>query len=326
MVNKIIIIFISLLILFVYTKMNKSYKLDNDRDDYKMVKKYLLNDNIENIENNINNKLPILWILLEHNPNARNWLSFGSRLTNNLNQPYMYNTIKSIINKCNKSFNICVIDDESIKTIIPEWNVNMKILSEPIKSKMRELAKANILNKYGGMFVPASFICFKDLIHIYNNMTNDNKMFVGEFINNTISSENLQYLPDSKIIGSNKNNELLNNYIKYLEHNISNDYTSESIFKGDNNNWLNNNVKNEKINLLKSELIGVKDFKNNPVTINDLFSNNYVEFNPNFYGVYIPNNEIIKRNNYNWFSKLSKDKSFKVDNLLGTLLRVSCDI
>lgn len=326
MVNKIIIIFISLLILFVYTKMNKSYKLDNDRDDYKMVKKYLLNDNIENIENNINNKLPILWILLEHNPNARNWLSFGSRLTNNLNQPYMYNTIKSIINKCNKSFNICVIDDESIKTIIPEWNVNMKILSEPIKSKMRELAKANILNKYGGMFVPASFICFKDLIHIYNNMTNDNKMFVGEFINNTISSENLQYLPDSKIIGSNKNNELLNNYIKYLEYNISNDYTSESIFKGDNNNWLNNNVKNEKINLLKSELIGVKDFKNNPVTINDLFSNNYVEFNPNFYGVYIPNNEIIKRNNYNWFSKLSKDKSFKVDNLLGTLLRVSSDI
>jgi hypothetical protein len=200
----------------------------------------------------------------------------------------------------------------------------MKLLSEPIKCKMRELAKANILKKYGGMFIPPSFICYKDPIDIYYHMINNNKMFVGEFINNTLSSEYYQYLPNSKIIGSNKNNEFLNNYINYLENSISNDYTSESIFLGDVNNWLDENIKNGNINILQGELIGVKDINNNPVTIEQLFSNNYVEFNPKFYGVYIPNNEIIIRNNYNWFSKLSSEQSVKVENLLGTLLKISC--
>lgn len=321
MINKFFSILILLIIIYIHSRIKNNEKTNRENEDYKIVKKYMFN---KNISNNSNSKLPILWILLEHKPNARDWLSFGSRLTNNLNQPYLYNTIKSIINNCHKSFNIYVIDDNSIQTIIPEWNIDMKLLSEPIKCKMRELAKANILKKYGGMFIPPSFICYKDPIDIYYNMINNNKMFVGEFINNTLSSEYYQYLPSSKIIGSSKNNEFLNNYINFLENMISNDYTSESIFLGDVNNWLDENIKNGNINILKGELIGVKDINNNPVTIEQLFSNNYVEFNPKFYGVYIPNNEIIIRNNYNWFSKLSSEQSVKVENLLGTLLKISC--
>lgn len=324
MINKFFIILILLIIIYIHSRIKNNEKINRENEDYKIVEKYMFNNNISNNYNNSNSKLPIMWILLEHKPNARDWLSFGSRLTNNLNQPYLYNTIKSIINKCHKSFNICVIDDNSIKTIIPEWNIDMKLLSEPIKCKMRELAKANILKKYGGMFIPPSFICYKNPIDIYYNMINNNKMFVGEFINNTISSEYYQYIPSSQIIGSSKNNEFLNNYINYLENMISNDYTSESIFLGDVNNWLDENIKNGNINILKGELIGVKDINNNPVTIEQLFSNNYVEFNPKFYGVYIPNNEIIIRNNYNWFSKLSSEQSVKVENLLGTLLKISC--
>ena len=315
MVNNIIIILIFLLIIFVYEKIINNDKLNINNLHYNLVNKHLLN--------NLNHKLPILWILVEHKPNTRDWLSFGSRLTNNINQPYMKTTIKSILKNCSKSFNICIIDDNSIKNIIPEWNIDMNLLTEPIKCKMRELAKANILKKYGGMFIPPTFICFKDLINLYNNMTNHDKMFVGEFLNKTSSSEHSEYLPNSKIIGSNKNNDMLIKYIHYLEKMISNDYTEESVFLGDINNWLYDNIKNGNLDLLQSQYIGVKDFNNNPVTIDDLFSNNYIEFNPNFYGVYIPNDDIIKRKNYNWFSKLSNEQSIKVDNLLGTLLNIS---
>jgi hypothetical protein len=325
MLNKIFVMLIFLLVLFIYTKMKNNDKIDRENKDYNIVKKYLLKDlDNKNNLNNLNSKLPILWILVEHRPNARNWLSFGSRLTNNLNQPYLNTSIKSIVNKCNKSFNVCIIDDNSIESILPEWNIDMKLLSEPIKCKMRELAKANILKKYGGMFVPPSFICFKDLIEIYNDMTSNNKMFVGEFLNKTLSSEYKEYLPSSIIIGSPKNNEILNTYINYLENMISNDYTAESVFLGNINNWLNVNVEKNNINLLESEYIGVKDLNDNPVTIEKLFSNNYIEFNPKFYGVYVPNNEIIKRNNYNWFSKLSNEQSVNVESLLGTLLKISC--
>jgi len=315
MVNNIIIILIFLLIIFVYEKIINNDKLNINNLHYKLVNKHLLN--------NLNHKLPILWILVEHKPNTRDWLSFGSRLTNNINQPYMKTTIKSILKNCSKSFNICIIDDNSIKNIIPEWNIDMNLLTEPIKCKMRELAKANILKKYGGMFIPPTFICFKDLINLYNNMTNHDKMFVGEFLNKTSSSEHSEYLPNSKIIGSNKNNDMLIKYIHYLEKMISNDYTEESVFLGDINNWLYDNIQNGNLDLLQSQYIGVKDLNNNPVTIDDLFSNNYIEFNPNFYGVYIPNDDIIKRKNYNWFSKLSNEQSIKVDNLLGTLLNIS---
>jgi len=318
MVNNIIIILIFLLIIFVYEKIINNDKLNINNLHYNLVNKHLLN--------NLNHKLPILWILVEHKPNTRDWLSFGSRLTNNINQPYMKTTIKSILKNCSKSFNICIIDDNSIKNIIPEWNIDMNLLTEPIKCKMRELAKANILKKYGGMFIPPTFICFKDLINLYNNMTNHDKMFVGEFLNKTSSSEHSEYLPNSKIIGSNKNNDMLIKYIHYLEKMISNDYTEESVFLGDINNWLYDNIKNGNLDLLQSQYIGVKDFNNNPVTIDDLFSNNYIEFNPNFYGVYIPNDDIIKRKNYNWFSKLSNEQSIKVDNLLGTLLNISSSI
>jgi hypothetical protein len=315
MVNNIIIILIFLLIIFVYEKIINNDKLNINNLHYNLVNKHLLN--------NLNHKLPILWILVEHKPNTRDWLSFGSRLTNNINQPYMKTTIKSILKNCSKSFNICIIDDNSIKNIIPEWNIDMNLLTEPIKCKMRELAKANILKKYGGMFIPPTFICFKDLINLYNNMTNHDKMFVGEFLNKTSSSEHSEYLPNSKIIGSNKNNDMLIKYIHYLEKMISNDYTEESVFLGDINNWLYDNIQNGNLDLLQSQYIGVKDLNNNPVTIDDLFSNNYIEFNPNFYGVYIPNDDIIKRKNYNWFSKLSNEQSIKVDNLLGTLLNIS---
>ena len=68
-----------------------------------LIKQYLLNDSLEDI------KKPILWIHIAHEKNARWWQSFYSRSTEYLNQPYIFLTIRSIIQHCADDFHICLI-------------------------------------------------------------------------------------------------------------------------------------------------------------------------------------------------------------------------
>ena len=77
--------------------------------------------------------------------NSRLWSSFYSRTSHELNQPYLHLTIKSIIEKCGESFNICLIDDQSFEKIIPGWTINLDNLASPIKNHIRQLALARML-------------------------------------------------------------------------------------------------------------------------------------------------------------------------------------
>ena len=73
-------------ILTVLGILYEKYKIKFVPDEelcYDLIKKYLLNSN-----EYLGGK-PILWIHSTHNINARNWKNFGSRNTNNLNQPYI---------------------------------------------------------------------------------------------------------------------------------------------------------------------------------------------------------------------------------------------
>ena len=76
-------------------------------------------------------------------------------------------TIKSLIDKCGKDFNILLIDDESFMKLIPGWNIDLNKIGDPIKGKIRRLALARILKYYGGMIVPSSFVCFFRLAFEY---------------------------------------------------------------------------------------------------------------------------------------------------------------
>ena len=55
---------------------------------YEMVKHHLLTD-----RHNSRRHLPIIWIHLNTELNARNWESFYSRTSNSVNQPYMLSLI-----------------------------------------------------------------------------------------------------------------------------------------------------------------------------------------------------------------------------------------
>lgn len=300
----------------VYERIKRSYLFDEDTRDYELVKKYLLNDS-----SLARSKYPIIWIHLNYEPNARKWLNFGSRLTENLNQPYLYLTIKSIIDKCGSHFNICLIDDNSFEKIIPGWTIDMNRIADPIKCKVRELAMARILKHYGGIRLPSGFLCMKNLADMYYMMTSSGDMFVGELKNENSSSTYVETYPSSKIMGCSKNCEIIERYIVYLETMISSDYTAESKFLGSENRWLYEEmIKNNKLKQIPCELLGVKDTKNTIVTLERLMGNTYIDFVPTILGLCIPEREILKRTKFEWFSRLSSKQALSCDNILGKLL------
>ena len=112
-------------------------------DDYGEVKKYLLKD--KSLDKS---KKPILWIHNAYEKNDRNWLDFGARNSNELNKPVIYLTVQSIITKCDRSFRICLIDDNSFMNLIPGWNIDFDKISEPSKSYYREIAQLHLLHIY----------------------------------------------------------------------------------------------------------------------------------------------------------------------------------
>ena len=96
-----------------------------------------------------------------------------------------------------------LIDDNSFDKIIPNWCLNLNTIAIPIRSHIRLLALSTILNIYGGILVPSSFICFKSLKEIYYSNINKNKMFVGEFANKAANQafENKNVIPSPILMG-----------------------------------------------------------------------------------------------------------------------------
>ncbi len=79
-----IILFAILIILgYFYRRFEDKRIREEDGEDYDAIRKYLLNDKTLGKE-----KKPILWVHVPYEYNSRNWLSFGSRSSFELNQPF----------------------------------------------------------------------------------------------------------------------------------------------------------------------------------------------------------------------------------------------
>jgi len=316
----------------VYNEFKRKY-LDDENDHYKIVKKYLLNDTDEFLKKLPDSKLPIIWIHSKYEVNARNWVDFYSRNTKDLNQPYKELTLKTIIDKCGSDFNICLINDESFSDLIPNWNIDIHKVADPIKSNIRELAIAKILDTYGGMLLPDSFICLDSLKYIYNTGIQDDKMFVGELLhtNNVNTPEcNMEtrnnYYPSTKLMGCAKECQTMKCYINMLETLISQDSTADSVFTGEIQLWLNEKVKMQGINIITSEYLGGRDNNGKIVTLDELMGSSFIEFHDSMLGIYIPDNELLLRSKYSWLSRMSSQQVLESNNVLGKYLVLASGI
>lgn len=309
--NYIILCIIIIALGILYQKYCEKQSLIEPGDSFSEIRKYLLNES-----SLAKSKKPILWIHVPHEYNSREWLSFGSRSSFEVNQPYLYLTVRSIIKQCDQSFYICIIDDKSFANLIPGWNIDLSIVADPILSNIRQLSMAKLIHAYGGINVPISFLCCRDLIGLYEKETNGDTMFVCENVNMNITSTTDLFSCDARFFGAKKNNDILAQYIEFMQRQISDDYTAQSEFLGELDSWCNKRVTAKRLRLIPGTDVGIKTIDEEPVTVDTLLSEDYIHFYPKMYGIWIPADQILKRVKYEWFARMSVNQIFQGNFIL----------
>jgi hypothetical protein len=257
----------------------------------------------------VNSTLPILWIHVPFEYNARHWASFGSRSSTDINQPYFELTLRSIIKNCDDSFKICLIDDGSFEKLIPNWSVKLNKLSDPVLPYVRQLGILQLLHRYGGMVVPPSFLCFKDLMPLYEKGLSNTSMFVGENVNTNVTSN--EFSPDIHFMGAVKESPVIENFIEFLRRTISTDYTAQPDFNGEFSQWIINHASS--ISIIPGNMLGTQTSNGAPVLVDNLLSQTPISFYSGAYGIWIPSNDILKRRHYEWFSRMDAQQIFDSD-------------
>ena len=292
-------------------------------DEYEMIRQYLLNESPLYGFNK-----PKLWIHSKYEINARKWKSFQSRNSTDLNQPYLHLTIKTIINHCGDDFNVCLIDDETFSNLIPSWDINVNLLAEPMKSHYRELGMANLLYLYGGLVVPNSFICTKNLKSLYDATISNGQPFVCENLNKSVNlakqKHKMLFTPNGFFMGASKNNEAIRELIDYLQKRNKNPhFSSEVEFLGETQQCYIEMINAQKMTLIGGELIGLKTNKRKPILLDDLMGDAYLDLSPNSLGIYIPADELLIRTKYQWYTVLPTDDVLRASPIISKYIMAS---
>ena len=316
--NLFILFFILLVLGILYRRFEDKMAREESSDIYESIQKYLLDDDTLG-----KSKKPILWIHVPYEYNSRNWLSFGSRSSFDLNQPYLYLTVRSIIARCDKSFTICIIDDTSFKKLIPGWNINMTSISDPILSNMRMLGMMKLLYIYGGMHCPISFLCLKDLNGLYIKGTRGEKMFVCETVDRNVTSTDVDFYPNLSFCGAPKECETVRELCNFIQRTASHDYTADTKFLGEFDKWSKERIHSGKINMIEGVEIGTKTVDEKQIIVDDLISNNYLDLYQGTYGILIPAEEILSRHKFEWFARMSPKQVMESDTIIGNYILLS---
>lgn len=303
---------------------NKFKAQFEDRDEYDLVRQYLLNESPL-----YGNNKPKIWIHTKYEYNTRVWKSFQSRSSYDLNQPYIHMTIKTIVDHCGDDFHICLIDDDTFSKLIPSWNLDIKNIAEPFKSRARAVGIAELIYYYGGMALPNSFLCMRPLRDFYFNATVNDKPFACEGVNRTANvlrqgDRRLAFLPDLRIMGANKNDPTIKEYIQYLKEKIQTPHFSgDRDLLGEDSYWALDQVEAGKMNLVGGELVGVKTNDKKPVLIENLMEEEYLNMSKECVGIAIPDEDILLRTKYQWFAVMDSRQILDSNFILSKYARAA---
>lgn len=317
--NLIIILSIVCVLLFLHRRMLEKNGRDMEKADYRAIRDILE----EQRDDLAQSKKPLVWIHIPYEYNSRNWQSFGSRSSYDLNQPYLYVTIQTIINRCAGDFRICIIDDSAFEKLIPDWKIDMKLISNPISQKIRALGMVKLLYIYGGINLPVSFLCLRDLMPLYLDCISGDKPFVSENIDRNMTSSKFSFYPNMNFMGAPRKNQTILKLIEFMQRTISNDFTADSVFKGDFDRWIEARVREQKINNLSGYLIGVKDINGDTIAVEELMGNSPIKFSTKMYGIWIPAHDLLSRRKFEWFTRLSVNQLLESNTILSKYILMS---
>jgi hypothetical protein len=172
----------------------------------------------------------------------------------------------------------------------------------------RQLGISKILYEYGGLIVPPSFLCMRNLISLYEMAENNNKMVICETINRNITSTTKEFFPNMNFMAAPKGAQVVGELVDFIERTMKRDYTAQAEFLGEFDRWCEYRVRKNKIIKVDGKLIGTKDMNDKMVLLDDLMSNEYIDFYADAYGIYIPADEILNRRHYEWFARMSQEQ------------------
>lgn len=313
-----ILMFVLFVVGFLYRRYEDKLAREERRDNYQAIQEYLLDgDTLDK------SKKPILWIYVPYEFNARQWQSFGSRTSMELNQPYLELTVRSIIQHCKDSFTICMYDDATFPKLLPMWNIDLRKLADPLLSNMRQLGAMKLIHRYGGLHCPISFLCMKDLAGLYSKGTRNGKMFVCEMVNRNKTSQDADFYPSMSFCGAPKECETVAELCHYIQTLASHDQSAETAFLGQFDRWTMKRAEQGQVNVIEGTDIGTKTIGEKPILVDDLMSNHYLDLYKGAYGLYVPAHELLKRLNYGWFVRSSAKQVLESDTILGNYLLLS---
>jgi hypothetical protein len=309
--NNGLVIYILILIGF-FILLNYNYYLNKKNDKIRRLKDETIDIDyfFYNSDKLTNAKKRKLWIHIPHEKNARKWVDFGERNSNDLNQPYMLLCIKSIIDNCAQNYDIIIFNDTNMCDILSDMDIDLGKLSGCLLDKYREICLLEILYRYGGVLVPPSLFLNNSLYLI----DNPESWYVSEFKNDKNISH-LNSLPSIKLTGSNEKNEKLRHYIDYLNKILSQDFGESSLAY--NQNYLTVNS----IPTLSGKIIGTKDVFGDMISIDDLMSDKKIKLCKTNIGLYIPANELLHRKIYQWFCYLNEEQVLKANVFISEYMR-----
>lgn len=284
---KYFILFICILIItfFIYKKIRLKQTFKE-----KEVEEYFFKD-IKHLKSSIKRKL---WIYLPTVINARDP---GERLTNHINSDYLLLCIKSIIDKCGDDYDIILFDDSNFNSLLPDSYVDLTKVSGSLSEHYRYISFLSILYKYGGVFLPCSLFLRKSFSLIDKAKT----FFVSQIPNQGLSSSDDKYIYSLKIMGSNKENPILGDFINKYKDIVKKDTTNESIY------FTEELLRKMNIPFIEPKMFGCKNKNDELILLDHLMQDQYIELNEKHIGIYIPHNELLRRTNYNWFVYLKNE-------------------
>ena len=116
---------------------------------------------------------------------------------------------------CSKNFDIKILNDKTIKKYLPNINPDIKNLNKKDLCKYVDYYRLLLLYKYGGIWLDADTIVFKDLQIIIDKLKEPNISLIG--FGCSSSSNNFKCkrkLPSNGVMAANKGSPILKTYIR----------------------------------------------------------------------------------------------------------------
>jgi hypothetical protein len=337
------------------------------RSDFDLMRQFLLAPS--NDGSSSRRHKPPLWIHLPYESNSRVWDAFAERRSNNLNQPYVQQCIEMAIAHCGDDMNVCIIDDSSFARLLPGlWSRvadatghtdivredgDLSTLPDPQRSHLRAVAQLELVHRYGGIVMPYTFLCFRNLCVLLDRCrARGDSLFVVENANrggaakilattttttttgqpNALARTGLHFAPDARFFGScEKANPLMAKwtaaaYAQLRRYGVSSQELDFSQFLS---HWCLDAVAAQSLVLVSAPEVCVAYVdaptrRTLPMTVDDLFeSSDHARLSQSALGVWIPGEQIICRKKFAWFANISLDSILRGDYLLAAMFRHS---